>query len=252
MIQSLARGMDILSILERKGSASIKELAEELSVDKSTASRLVDTMVHYDMIRLDPNNKKYRLGFRILYLGDGVRRGIDVATVARPHMDRLCEETKESVHLAAVSNGLVYVIDQVRSKREYNLAAHIGMIEAWHCSSVGKCILAYQSPKYMEQTIAENELTGYTENTITSPEKLKEALVLVKQKGFSIDDEERSMGVRCIAAPIFNYSGHVKYSIGISGPTAHITPSNIKDYVLKTVNCSRKISDELGYRLFGK
>ena len=137
MVQSLARGIEILSIIQEKGSTTAVEIATELDVDKSTVSRLISTLMQYDMISIDPISKKYRLGFRLLYLSEGVKRNFNIAMIARPYLYKICDETKESVHLAVMGNKKMYIADQVRSQREYNLSAQIGMIEAWHCSSVG-------------------------------------------------------------------------------------------------------------------
>ena len=84
MIQSLDRGIQILLILAERNSAGVTELAELLGVDKSTASRLVDTLCMRDMVRVDPETKKYRLGFRILHLGEALKDNLNVIAIARP------------------------------------------------------------------------------------------------------------------------------------------------------------------------
>ena len=104
MVQSLARGIEILSIIQERGSATIVEVASVLGVDKSTVSRLMATLMHYDMVSIDPVSKKYRLGFRNLYLSEGVKKNFNVAIVARPYLYKICDDTKESVHLAAMGN----------------------------------------------------------------------------------------------------------------------------------------------------
>ena len=99
MIQSLDRAMTILSILEQKNTASVTEIAEELGVNKSTVSRLMETLKKHDMVQADPATKKYGLGFKILYLGEGVKRNINIITIARPFLTKLYDELDESVHL---------------------------------------------------------------------------------------------------------------------------------------------------------
>ena len=247
MIQSLARGIEILSILERMESAGVTEIAEELGVDKSTASRLLQTLKEYDMVRLDRHTKKYRLGFRILYLGEGLRNNINVASIARPYMYKLCETIDESIHLAALSNRMVYIIDQVLSKKEYKLSARIGMTESWHCSSVGKCILSYKSASYLEEILAGHEMVKYTDKTIIDADMLKKELKCVRENGYAIDNEERTPGVCCIAVPIFDYHGNVNHCIGISAPKEQFTEAAIKNYVRHMQKYGTKISRELGY-----
>ena len=174
MVQSLDRGMKILSILEHKDSAGVTEIAEELGVNKSTASRLLDTLRQHDMVQMDPVTKKYRLGFRILYLGEGIKRNINVIATARPFLSELCDELCESVHLCSFSNGTVYVVDQMRSKNTtYNLSANVGMAEPLHSSSVGKCILAFKPPVMVEQLLKNYQFTAYTPKTITNLNDLR-------------------------------------------------------------------------------
>ena len=246
MVQSLDRGLLILSILEQKGSAGVTEIAEELVVNKSTASRLLDTLKKHEMVQVDPTTKKYRLGFRILYLGEGIKRNINVIATARPFLSKLCEELNESVHLCAFNNGTVYVVDQVRSKCVYNLSANVGMAESLHSSSVGKCILAFKPPAMVAELLKDYEFTVYTPKTITNLSDLMKHLAVIREQGYAIDNEELTLGVRCLAAPIFNYRGSVNYSLGISGPTSHIKPSTLDRYISALLETSKQISISLG------
>ncbi|HAX53719.1 MAG TPA: IclR family transcriptional regulator [Lachnospiraceae bacterium] len=250
MVQSLARGIEILSIIQEKGSATIVEVAAVLGVDKSTVSRLMSTLMHYDMISIDPVSKKYRLGFRILYLGEGVKKNFNIATAARPYLYKICDDTKESVHLAALGNRKMYIVDQVRSQREYNLSAQIGMIEAWHCSAVGKCVLAHKPQSFIEDIFRDYDFRRYTANTIATYQDLEKELKKIKEEGYALDDEERTLGVRCIAVPIFSYGGNVNCCIGISAPKEQITEATLKRYTLCMKKYGSQISKELGYGLY--
>lgn len=250
MVQSLARGIEILSIIQERGSATMVEVATVLGVDKSTVSRLMGTLMHYDMVSIDPVSKKYRLGFRILYLSEGVKKNFNIAAVARPYLYKICDETKESVHLATMGNRNMYIVDQVRSQREYNLSAQVGMIEAWHCSSVGKCVLAYKPQSFIEEIFQDYDFKPYTANTITNYSDLEKELRKIKEQGYALDDEERTLGVRCLAVPVYNYSGNVSCCIGISAPKEQITAETIKKYTLCMKKYARQISKELGYRMY--
>ena len=252
MVQSLARGIEILSIIQEKGSTTAVEIATELDVDKSTVSRLISTLMQYDMISIDPISKKYRLGFRLLYLSEGVKRNFNIAMLARPYLYKICDETKESVHLAVMGNKKMYIVDQVRSQREYNLSAQIGMIEAWHCSSVGKCVLAYKPQSFIENLFSDYDFEKYTTHTIDNFQELEMELKKIKEQGYAIDDEERTLGVRCMAVPIFNYGGNVSYCIGISAPKEQITEKTKKQYISCMKKYARQISNELGYGLYHK
>ena len=88
------------------------------------------------------------------------------------------------------------------------------MIEAWHCSSVGKCVLAYKPQSFIENLFSDYDFEKYTTHTIDNFQDLEMELKKIKEQGYAIDDEERTLGVRCMAVPIFNYGGNVSYCIG--------------------------------------
>ena len=246
MIQLLDRGIQILLFLAEKSYAGITELAEALGVDKSTASRLVETLRARDMVRLDPETKKYRLGFRILHLGESLKDNLNVISIARPILTELSAQINESVHFCAFNNNLVYVMDQVRSSKNYALSATVGMVEPFHCSSVGKCILAFRRPETIRALLENYEFTKYTEHTITTKEALQENLERIRALGYALDDEEMALGVRCLAVPVYDYRNSVRYSIGVSGPKANITSATMETYIKRMVEATRKLSAAIG------
>jgi len=246
MIQSLDRGIQILLILAERSSAGITELAEALGVDKSTASRLVETLRGRDMVRVDPETKKYRLGFRILHLGEALKDNLNVISIARPMLLQLSNQINESVHFCAYNNSSVYVMDQVRSNKNYALSATVGMIEPLHCSSVGKCILAFRRPETIRALLEEYLFTPYTEHTMITREALLENLERIRTLGYALDDEEMAPGVRCIAVPVYDYRNSVRFSIGVSGPKASLNTATIEAYVRRMQETARKLSAAIG------
>jgi len=246
LIQSLDRGIQVLLILAEKNSAGVTELAEALGVDKSTASRLVETLRAHDMVRLDPETKKYRLGFRILHLGESLKNNLNVIAIARPMLMELSGKISESVHFCAFNNNNVYVMDQVRSNKNYSLSATVGMIEPFHCSSVGKCILAFRRPETISALLENYTFTKYTEHTITTKEALMENLERIRSLGYAVDDEEMALGVRCLAVPVYDYRNSVRYSIGVSGPKGTINHANMETYIRRMVETTRKLSASIG------
>ncbi len=246
MIQSLDRGIRILLILAERNSAGVTELAEALDVDKSTASRLVETLRARDMVRLDPETKKFKLGFRILHLGESLKDNLNVIAIARPMLLELSGRINESVHFCAFNNNSVYVMDQVRSSKNYALSATVGMIEPLHCSSVGKCILAFRRQETIRKLLENYEYTKYTDNTITSQQALMENLERIRSLGYAVDDEEMSLGVRCLAVPVYDYRNSVRYSIGVSGPKENINSASMGTYIKRMVETTRRLSAAIG------
>lgn len=249
MIRSLDRGLQALDILAKYESLGVTELAQLLEVDKSTASRIIETLKQHDMVQTVRNTRKYKLGFRVLHLGEGLRKSLNVIDIARPILREVSHELGQSVHLCAYNNSTVYVIDQVVSNQQYTMSAMVGMIEPIHSSSVGKCILSYRREDIIHTILEGYEYKIYTPKTITNKEDLLQELKKIKEQGYAVDDEEMALGVRCIAAPVFDYRNSVRYSIGISGPTTVMTPENIAVYKKKLVHAANKIGREMGCRI---
>lgn len=249
MIQSLDRGLQVLDMLAKYESLGVTELAQMLDVDKSTASRIIDTLKEHDMVQQVRNTRKYKLGFRVLHLGEGLRKSLNVIDIARPILREVSRELEQSVHLCAYNNSMVYVIDQVVSHQQYTMLAMVGMIEPIHSSSVGKCILSYRRDDIIDMILEGYEYTQYTPKTISNKEDLLKELRKIKEQGYAVDDEEMLLGVRCVAAPVFDYRNSVRYSIGISGPTTVMTSENIAHYKKKLITAANRIGREMGYRV---
>lgn len=245
MVQALSRGLKILEILSEHGMMTISEMAEILQVDKSTASRLVETLRYHDMVQLNKSAKKYQLGLRILNLGTSLEDSLSIIQIARPIIHDVSEVLKQSVHLGAFNNTMAYVIDQSVKSSAYSLAASIGMIEPIHASSVGKCILAYRREERIDQMLENYEYVKYTDKTITNKEVLFHELDKIRKQGYALDDEEIAAGVRCIAVPIFYPIKQVRYSLGISGPVEQMTEEKQRLYVEKLSCAAKRISKEL-------
>lgn len=248
MLRSLDRGLKALDIFATHESVTTTELAELLEVDKSTASRIIETLKQHDMVQNVANSKKYRMGFRILHLGEQLRRRLNILDIAHPILHEVSNELQQSVHLCAYNKGMAYIIDQVVSNVPYSMSATVGMIEPMHSASVGKCILAYRGKENIDRLLENYVFTPYTQYTITNREDLLAELEKIRQRGYAVDDQEMFIGVRCIALPIFNYMNSVRYSIGISGPIAVMTEENINYYVKKLGEAGKKINRELGYQ----
>lgn len=249
MIQALDRGLRILEILSENDDLSITELAEMLEVNKSTVSRMIETLKEHDMVQMNKTTKKYRLGLRVLYLGKYLEKNLNIIDIARPIIKDVAEEIAQSVHLCAFNNTMAYVIDQVvRGKNNYSMSATVGMIEPMHASSVGKCIMAYRREELLQKMLENYEFLKYTDKTIQDKEEFLKELARIKKQGYAIDNEEVAVGVRCVAVPIFSFGNHVRYSIGVSGPIPLMTESNMRLYIEKLGRAARKISRELGYQ----
>ncbi len=247
IIHSLNRGLIILETILQKGSVSITEMGKILDINKSSAYRLINTLEERGYVEQDKNTSKYRMGMGMVKFGIKTIEDLQIREVAQPYLKELTETTNESSHLCILFQSQALIIEQEISKEKITVKTHIGMSEPLHCSAVGKAILSWIPELRQQELLDDIELKAYTSKTITDPQLLKRELRRTFNRGFAIDDEEFSVGLRCIAAPVFNHIGEVIASIGISGPINRIRTDNLQHYTDAVVLTASKVSKKLGY-----
>lgn len=241
-IQSLARGLRILSMLsESPDGRTITEVAAELGVDKGSASRLANTLVNYGFAERDPISRRFSLGPQIVSLSRSLLTRMPLREVAKPYLRDLMRLTGECAHIGILSQGKVLYIDQVESPASLRVNAEVGFLAPLHCTALGKVLLAFG-----HQPLPVN-LERFTDSTLMTHEALKKNLEQVREQGFAVDDEEFDIGVRCIAAPIFDFRNKVVGSIGISGPVTRMTPAAMRTLVTQVLEISSKLSDKMKF-----
>jgi len=231
---------------EHEYEMGISALAGRLGLAKSTVHRLATTLVEYDILEQNRESGKYRLGLALFELGTLVRRKMDAVSESRQQMSALLEMTGETVQLAVLDHQSVLYIRILESRQQVRMSSTVGSRAPAHCTSVGKALLAFQSPEQVKQII-ENGLRRFTANTITDPARLQEELESIRAKGYAIDDEESEMGLRCVAAPIRDHTGLVAAAISVSAPVQRMTKKNMQTTVPTVVAAADAISRRLGY-----
>ena len=200
------------------------------------------------MVAQDRETAKYKLGPGILRLSDRLVKNLNVMSVAKPYMAKLVEVTGESAHLCMFSNDSAVVIEQVMTDSRLAVHAKIGNAEPAHCSSVGKCLLAYCEEDKRESILARLNFQPFTKKTITDAQALRNEMKEIAARGYAIDDGEVSEDVMCIAAPVFVSSGSVPYSVGISCPKSRVKgDAKVASLVREVTQTARKLSEQLGY-----
>jgi len=231
MSQSLKKGIDALLFLAGKKSAGVTELAEELKVNKSTAFRVLDTFLEANMVEKNKETLKYRLGPAILRLSEQYYHNFNIIESARPVMEKLAAEIRESVHLCILANNSAVIIEQILSNSRLIVNAKVGNSEPLHCSSVGKCLLAFTSQENREKMISHISFDNFTEKTIRDKDSLNAEINRVQKLGYAIDDEELSEDIRCVAVPVFDERGVCIHSLGASGAASRMTNEKIDETV---------------------
>lgn len=242
-IQSLARGLKVMdSLANTQDGVSVTEIAGTLDIDKSSASRIIQTLVKYGWAEPHSTSRRYCLGpkFSSIYYAqtdyDKLRQ------VAHPFLHSLVKSTGECAHIAIHLNGLAYVLDDVETDTILRVSAGIGRTTYLHCTAVGKALLAFADLPVPD------ELERFTRYTITNESEFQKHLEHIRKQGFSVDEQELTIGVRCLAVPIFNYLNQCIASIGISGPSVRVSPDTLDDIASAVLGAGSQLSRLLGYK----
>src|SRR5580658_3966777 len=244
-IQSVDRAAAILEILARDGDAGVTEVARELGVHKSTASRLLAALDRRDLVTQDTARGRFRLGVGIVRLAGAAARRLDLVQESRPVCRALAQEVGETVNIAILSGRDALYLDQVAGPAALSPHNWAGQRIPLHATSDGKVLLAYLPP----HEIAEHRtpLPRFTDHTITTGSGLARALAEVRQHGYATAVEELEEGLTAVAAPVRNAEGRVIASISTSGPSFRIPADRIPALVGSVRRAAAEISRRLGW-----
>jgi len=226
-VRSLTRALSILQKLASSNDGmSLTELSEATSLPPSTTHRLLTTLEAERFVRPDPNGGLWRIGVAAFFVGSAFSRSRDTLALVRPYLRRLMEMSGETANLFVESDGEAVCIGQIESRHAMRAITGVGGRIALHSSGAGKAILAHLPEERRAKAAA--KLTKITEKTITNPAAMAAALEQILAQGYAVDDEEHAVGLRCVAAPVFNEFGDVVAAISVSGPTARIPDTRLK------------------------
>lgn len=246
--QSIQRAIDILlAFTPAEPEWGITELSETLDLPKSTVHRLVVNLEMRGLLERDPATEKYRLGVRLFELGTRVWHSIDLQEKARPHLEELARQTRETTVLSILSGGEALYLDKVDSTRAVRAANFVGQRRPLHCTAVGRVLLAWLPHHEVVRTVEQKGLAPRTPNTITEPARLYEELAVIREQHYAIDDEEFEEDLCCVATPIMDHTGAVVAAIGISGPTTRVNSTTLLGLIELMLSTAEAISKALGY-----
>lgn len=222
-VRSLTRALSILKCLAASNDGmSLTELSEATGLPPSTTHRLLTTLEAERFVRPDPQGGLWRIGVASFFVGSAFARSRDVLALVRPYLRRLVEVSGETANLFVESGDEAVCIGQIESRHAMRAITGVGGRVLMYSSGAGKVLLAHQDPTRRDQLLRRRELARITEQTITDPDRLATIFDDVRKDGFAVDDEEHAIGLRCVAAPIFNEFGDAVAAISVSGPTARI------------------------------
>ncbi|MFK7993309.1 MAG: IclR family transcriptional regulator [Granulosicoccus sp.] len=220
-VQALERGLILLQLLSKSGSASLSDLSLQVGQPASTAYRLLVTLQKRGFVSFDETTQEWSVGIEAFTVGSSYFNHANLAEAARSVMRQLMLDTGETANLAILADaGKVTFLTQIECTHPIRAFHLPGTRSPAHSSGIGKALLAEFSTRQVEQILQKTGLEEFTDNTLTTPRTLFSNLETTYLRGWAFDDEERHIGMRCIAAAIHDTRGDPVAGISISGPTA--------------------------------
>jgi IclR family transcriptional regulator, KDG regulon repressor len=249
LVGSVQKALDVLdAFVPRKPELSLTEMADLLSLNKSTLFNLLRTLEGHGYVIQSPQTKRYRLGLRFLDRAALVIDYTEVSRVAPPFLDDLRDKVEENVHLGVLEDGQVVYLYRAQGPHTLSVNSRLGMRVPAHATAMGRAILAYRPESEVVSLAEKHGLSACTPNTITELPLLQECLREVKNRGYATDAEEHHLGSECIAAPIFDLHHKVIAAISVSIPSVRMTGSRPSHIIRSVTDTARLISEQFGWR----
>lgn len=250
IVHSIEKAFIILEALSRVEEIGVSELSREIGLGKATIYRILTTLRVLGYVE-QTNTEKYKPSFKVFELGNRMVNQIGVRKIARPFMEKLAVLSKETVNLAVLDGYSVIYIDRIESPEPLRLGMEVGARFPAFCTALGLSLLAFINFNEANHLLAQAEQDGqfikYTDNTIIDLNHIKKQLEIIREQGYSIDNEYYKKGIRGIAAPIFNHSGRLRAALSVAGPSIRVTDEVLSELIPIIKETAKSISTQLGY-----
>lgn len=241
-IRALDRALDILDLIAGSSGLTLSEIGQRLEMAPSTVHRVLVTLAARGVAESDPTTQAWHVGPTAFRHGSAFMRRSGLVERARPLLRRLMEQTGETANLGILNGDAVLFLSQAETHETIRAFFPPGTRSALHASGIGKALLAHVRPGELRLMLAEMRLQRFTDKTLCDPRALQEDLARIRERGYSLDNEERTPGMRCIAAPIFDLAGEAAAGISVSGPTLRMSDARLESMSAAVVAAAKELS----------
>ncbi len=246
-VQSLGRAFSILEEVARhREGIGLADLSKQVGLHNSTTFHLAKTLVSLGYLRQERDSKRYRIGRPLFALAASALDEIEMVNLATPILEDLSRETGESSPFAVRLGDAVVVIARTSGPGAFQLTDRVGVVRPAHCTALGKIMLASLRPDQLKRFLERVELKPSTRKSITDPAVLLREIADVRRNAIAVDDGEFNAEVRCIAVPVYNFTGEVVGALGISGPVWRMTDQALQSRAKNVRAAATRLSNEFG------
>jgi DNA-binding IclR family transcriptional regulator len=221
------------------------DIGRRLGIPVTTTLRIMTTLHLEGLVR--KNGAHFELGPVLIQLGNASLAGTEIRTAALPVLEMLTAQTDETSHLAIPCDDRSLVVAVQDSPHPLRAASRPGFLAELHCSSTGKTFLAFLHHARLAEFYSNMRLTKRTVHTLTTLSEIRRECELIRKRGFSLDDEEFNLGVRCLAAPVYGSEGTVVAAIGITAATVRFTKERIPGMAAAVTAAAGELSRLMGF-----
>jgi len=245
-VQSLSRGLLLLEKIAQAQGVLLTDLAEQVDLPVSTVHRLLSTLENQGFVRRESAQELWFVGVTGFKVGNGFLASRDFVRQAKPFMAKLVTEVGETSNLSILQNGRAVIIAQRQCEEMMRMMVPLGSSSPLHASGVGKAILAGLSQSDRALQLKDLSLDKITDWTLVTQDALTQDLALAKQRGWAVDDQEHAVGLRCVAACLYDENSQPIAAISVSGPLARIDDQRIVYLGEQVKLTAKKVTDFIG------
>lgn len=227
-VQSLDRAIALLRVLSEADGMSLSDVARRADLPASTVHRLLATLQKRQLVSHDQENGLWTVGLGLFRIGAAYLRIRKLPDIGRPVVRRLLHETEETVNLSMFDGSELVVVAQAEGHAPVRAFFRLGARLPLHASAAGKCILAVASPAFRGACLAQIRYEAFTVRTHRSERELMDDVEQVVARGFALDDEEHTLGMRSVAAAIFNEWGEPIGAVSLSAPAVRMSDDRVQ------------------------
>lgn len=245
-VQALDRALVLLRLVASADGLTLTEISQRAGMAPSTAHRLLTTLEGKGFVQIQAHTGEWFVGVEAFRTGTAFLRRIKPADMGRNVMRDLMEACGETVNLGIADDDDVVFISQMETHDTIRAFFRPGTRSQMHASGIGKALLAQMSEARVRRLLQRKGLNGFTPQTIVDSKQLAGELALIRKRGWAVDNEERTLGMRCVAAPIFNEFSEAIAGISVSGPTFRMPDERLGEIGPLVVRAADTITQTIG------
>ena len=237
--------MEVFEYLSEDQGKALSTLADEMGQSPATVYRILVTLEGRGLVEFDAAAQVWHIGARAFVIGARFLRRSSLVERARPILRDLMEATGETANIAVAQGDMVLFVSQVETHETIRAFFPPGTLSPMHASGIGKALLAQMEEARLTRALAA-PMEQFTPHTLVDPGALRADLALIRTRGYAIDGEEKNLGMRCIAAPVFDVNQEAVAGISVSGPISRVGPDDVTSLGACVITAAQRLTQAIG------